>query len=141
MVGAHVHEFRLARLALLLPVLSRPDQHRAQRVRITRTVEEIVRRRFGLAAGAGRIGQLRRIGRRDIWDLVVGDEAGERLGIGGSPAENSRDLDANPFLVLTYRARYLVAVVDRIDVDPGAVHPAVLVDPGHGVGRALSKRY
>ena len=102
MIGAHVYVFRLARLARLLPVLRCPRQHRAQRVRIARTIEEIVGRRLGLSAGTGRIGQCRRIGRRDIWDLVVGDEAGERLGVGGAPAENGRDLVANPFLVLTH---------------------------------------
>jgi hypothetical protein len=62
MVGAHVDEFRLAGLALRPPVLGRPGQLGAQRIRIARAVEEIVRRRLGLAADAFGIGQRRGVG-------------------------------------------------------------------------------
>jgi len=54
MVGAHMHELRLPGLPLALPVLRRPCQFGAQRIRIGRPVEEIVGRGLGLAAGAGR---------------------------------------------------------------------------------------
>ena len=118
MVGAHVDEFRLAGLALGLPVLGGPGQHAANRVRVARAVEEIVGRGLGLAAGAGRIGECCGIGGRDVGDLVLGQEARQRFGVGGAPAENGGDLvGARPFLVLGDRARHLIAVVDGIDVD------------------------
>ena len=139
MVGAHMDEFRLARLALGLPVLRRPGQHRPHRVRIARAVEEIVRRGLGLAAGAFRIGQRRGIGAGDIRDLVLRQEAGQRLGIRGAPAHDRRDLvAAGPFLVERDRARHLIAVVVGVDVELLAADAAVLVDPGEGVGDALS---
>ena len=139
MVGAHVDEFRLAGLALGLPVLRRPGQHRAHRVRIARAVEEIVRRGLGLAAGAFRIGQRRGVGAGDVRDLVLREEAGQRLGIGGAPAHDRRDLvAAGPFLVERDRARHLIAVVVGVDVELLAADAAVLVDPGEGVGDALA---
>ena len=140
MVGAHMDEFRLAGLALGLPVLGGPGQHAANRVRIARAVEEIVGSGLGLAACAGRVGERGGVGRRDVGNLVFGEEAGERFGVGGAPSENGGDLvGARPFLVLGDRARHLIAVVDGIDVDLGAVDAAVLVDPGVGVGDALSE--
>ena len=53
--------FRLAGLALRLPVLRRPGQLGTQRIRIARTIEEIIRRGLGFPASAGRIGQGRGI--------------------------------------------------------------------------------
>ena len=62
MVGAHMHEFRLARFALGLPVLGRPGQFGARRIRIGRPVEEIVKERPWPCRGAGRIRQRGGIG-------------------------------------------------------------------------------
>ncbi len=141
MVGAHMDIFRLAGLAPGLPVLGGPGQHAANGVRIARSVEEVVRSGLGLAACAGWVGEGRGVRRRDVGDLVLGEEAGEGFGIGGPPTENGGNLvGARPLLVLSDRARHLIAVVDRIDVDLGAVDAAVLVDPGIGVGDALSER-
>ena len=64
----------------------------AQRVRIARAVEEIIRRGLGLAAGAFRIGQCGGVGAGDVRDLVLREEAGQRLGVGGAPAHDRRDL-------------------------------------------------
>ena len=138
-VGAHVNEFRLARLALGLPVLGRPGQFGAQRVGVARAVEEIIRRGFRLAAGAFRIGQGCGVGARDVRDLVLRQETGERFGIGGAPAHDRRDLavGGRPFLVQRDRARHLVAVVVAVDVELLAADSAVLVDPGQGVRDAL----
>jgi hypothetical protein len=131
-------EFRLAGASLLLPVLGRPYQHGAQRIRVARPVEEIVGRRLGLAALPGRIGEGRRIGAGDIRDLILRNESGKRLGIGGAPALDRRDLvAAGPFLVLRHRARHLVAVVDGVDIELLAVDAALLVDPGERIGDAL----
>ena len=78
---------------------------RAQRVGIARTVEEIVRRGLRLVAGAGRIGQRRGIGAGDVRDLVLRDEAGQRLGIGGAPAHDRRDLVADHHFLYCATAR------------------------------------
>ena len=140
MVGAHVDEFRLAGLALGLPVVRRPHQHRAQRVRIARAVEEIIGRGLRLAAGAFRIGQRRGIGAGHVGDLVLREEAGQRLGVRRAPAHDRRDLAVGrrPFLVERDRARHLVAVVVAVDVELLAADAAVLVDPGEGVGDGLA---
>ena len=136
-----MNELRLAGLALGLPVLGGPGQHAANRVRVARAVEEVVGRGLGLAAGAGRVGERRGIGCRNIGDLVLGQESRQRFGVGGAPAENGGDLvGARPFLVLGDRARHLIAVVDGIDVDLVAVDAAVLVDPRIGVRDTLSER-
>ncbi len=73
-------------------------------------------------------------------NLVLREEAGQRLGIGGAPAHDRRDLvvGAGPFLVERDRARHLIAVIVAVDVELLAADAAVLVDPGEGVGDALA---
>ncbi|OIQ70616.1 hypothetical protein GALL_477700 [mine drainage metagenome] len=140
MVGAHMHELRLAGLALGLPVLGRPGEFGAQRVGVGRSIEEVVGRSLRLAAGAFRIGERGGIGAGNIRDLVLGQEAGQRLGIRGAPAHDRRDLvvGGRPLLVERDRARHLVAIVVAVDVQLLAADAAVLVDPGERVRDALS---
>ncbi len=73
-------------------------------------------------------------------NLVLRNEAGQRLGIGGAPAHDRRDLvvGRRPLLVERDRARHLIAVVVAVDVELLAADAAILVDPGEGVRDALS---
>ena len=131
-------EFRLARLALCLPVIRRPGQHRPHGIGIARAIEEIVRRGLGLAAGAFRIGERGGIGAGDVGNLVLCEEACQRLGIGRTPAHDRRDfVAARPLLVERDRARDLIAIVIRIHVELLAADAAVLVDPGERVCNCL----
>ena len=92
MVRAHMDEFRLAGLAFGLPVLGGPGQHAANRVRVARAIEEVVGRGLCFAARTGRVRKRGGVGTGNVGDFILGEEAGERLGVGRAPSENGRNL-------------------------------------------------
>ncbi len=137
-----MNELRGAGLALGLPVFRGPGQFGAERVRIARSIEEIIGSGFGLAACAGRVRQSGRIRAGDVRNLVFSDKLLQRFGIGRTPAENGGDLVARsrPLLVERDGARHLIAVVVGVDGHGLAADAAVLVHPCEGIDFTLAER-
>ena len=142
-VGAHVDVFRLARLALRLPVFRRPLQHRAQAHRNRSDHRRnCTARACALPPAAVRIGERGRIGGGDVGDLGPARRSAVSASVSAVPQPmDRRDLVAGrPFLVL---ARSRAAPDSRSRwcrrFSLLAADAAVLVDPGEGIGDALAE--
>ncbi len=146
MVIADMREDRLARTTRLFPVFCGPLNQRTAGIGIGRTIEEVIRCRFGgFRVFARRIGQVTGIGCGIDRHFILGNEADQGFGIARAPALHRNHVVARtPFLVVRNRLRNLVGIVNRFRIQNRAINTAMGVDVrqriAHTIGIELANK-